>query len=253
MKSLVKRSFSRVAKTYQQSADIQRVVAEKLAGMVGRDFYENVLELGIGTGMFTSFLMDRIRFSRYFALDISMDFLKVSKEKFEGVTMVNGDIERLPIKVGDIDLVVASSVLQWLEKPEVSIPNVLDSLKKDSEVYFSIFVKGTFKEMEYVSSLTGFGSVYSLKSENFYRKIFESQNDFLWEFMVEDYVNYYPTPIAFLKKHKNTGATYTGSSRFCSKKALRNFCKIYEELFSCGDQGIPVTYRILYAKGLKLS
>ena len=252
MKSQIKKLFDRSFNTYDTNANIQKMAASKLANTVKGRFYKNVLELGIGSGLFTEYLIHKINFERYTAVDMSFKLLLKPKEKFKNINFINADIELLPMKTDDFNLVVCSSVLQWLEKPNQSIPGLLRHVKKGCEVYFSIFIKGTFAEMEYLCSLTNFGHVFNLKNENFYKNIFGSIELFEWNFEREDYTIYYDSVKSFLKQHKNTGATYTKNNKFAKRQSYLDFCRLYEDLFLSDSGKIPATYSILYAKGIKV-
>ncbi|AEA33380.1 methyltransferase domain-containing protein [Hippea maritima] len=254
MKSQLKKSFDKAATTYCQNANIQRIAALKLVRLIEKDYYENILELGIGVGLFTDYLIKKVKFKNYTAIDLSLKSLQKAKERLKRINFVNADIESLPLtKTFSFDLMVGSSVLQWLQNPQISIPRLFNETKSGCEVYFSIFIKGTFAEMEHIYSLTNFGHTYSLKSENFYKELFTSIRGFRWQFERKDYTFYYNSVVDFLKQHKNTGATYSKRYKRVTKQAYVNFCNLYEEIFSSSSGKIPSTYSILYVKGIKNS
>ncbi|KAA0259464.1 methyltransferase domain-containing protein [Deferribacter autotrophicus] len=251
MKLQVKRFFDNSFKTYDNNANIQKIIANHLAGHISKNYYEQVLELGVGSGLFTKLLMDKISFKKYVGIDLSYNLLTKAKSKFDELSFINADIDYLPVDIARFDIITGSSVLQWLEFPKNTISLLIQNAKKGTEFYFSIFLEGTFSEMKHLYHLTGFGSVFNLKDENFYKDIFYNFNKSEWIFEKQNYVLYYDSVQEFLKQHKKTGARYTEKKSFTSKQSYINFCRLYEELFKNENNKIPVTYSILYIRGVK--
>ncbi|MGA1863202.1 methyltransferase domain-containing protein [Deferribacter thermophilus] len=245
MKLQIKRYFDDSYKTYDSNADIQKIVAQELSDFITPTKCDNLLELGIGSGVFTTFLLEKINARSYFGLDLAYKMLISSKNKFKDFHLINGDIDNLPLKIEHFDIIASSSTLQWLEYPEKTINDLLNNLKKGAKCYFSIFLDGTFNEMKEVSKITKFGSIYSLKNAEFYKNIF-NRKDIYINFYEKKYVLFYNSVIDFLKTHKKTGARYTEKKAIAGKQSFLNFCRLYEELYKTEDSKIPVTYNILY-------
>lgn len=242
MKIHIRRSFGCSSASYDASCDIQRTVAEKLSAMLP-ERAESALEIGTGTGVFTQYL--RGRCGHVVCLDIADSLLMKAREIYQEMSYVCGDGENLPLK-GGFDLITGSSALQWFQNPSVSLPKMLNKLKKGGQFCFSVFVEGTFVEMGILNGMTGFGSVYNLPKEDDFVKYF---GGCITESYVREYVLWFDSPAEFLKKQKGTGATFTGVNKFTSKTSYKKFMELYPELF--GENGmIPVTYRILYIKGI---
>lgn len=248
MKIYVKRMFNSAAETYDSSADIQRVVADRLLrGIEGLDS-ECILEIGVGSGLFTDIFINKYDVKKYIGFDIAHNMAKMCSEKFEKkYQFLSADAECLPFKSKAFSGITSSSVFQWLSNPEKSIPKILSTLKPGGTFHFSIFVQGTFQEMDFVNKMTGFGNVYPLRDKSSYINILSEYASVLHTETVE-HVLYFDSVKEFLKKQKNTGAKYTGSSKFTGKDAYRKFNELYESYFA--EEGrIPVTYAILYVHG----
>lgn len=241
MKIHIKRSFDGSCATYDSSCDIQRLVSSHLAEKTGAG-HRKILEIGTGTGIYTADLLARFNGADITCVDIAHSLLKGAREKYPDLTYICGDGERLPL-TGDFDLVTGSSTLQWFTAPEKTIPAMLSHMKKGGRFAFSVFTEGTFTEMAILNKMTGFGSVYDLRPDTFYRDIFAEFGGFS---ETREYVMHFDSVQDFLKKQKGTGATFSGVNRFASKSAYRKFLELYPELF--GENGkIPVTYKIFYA------
>jgi len=242
MRIHIKRSFDASKNTYDSSCDIQRLVADHLISKVEGE-HKSILEIGTGTGIYTDLLRDRYPYAQVTCVDIAHSLLKGAMDKHPENNYICADGECLPIS-SQFDLITGSSALQWFLNPSVSIPEMLKLLKPGGEFAFSIFAKGTFTEMSILEGMTGFGSVYDLRSGDEYRGIVDA------DYEEKDYVLWFSSAKEFLKKQKGTGATFTGASKFTSKSSYQKFIELYPELF--GENGrIPVTYNIFYMYGRK--
>ncbi|PLX69434.1 MAG: hypothetical protein C0603_00465 [Denitrovibrio sp.] len=244
MKVHIKRSFDSSCSTYDESCDIQRMVASHLAGQITGK-HTDILEIGTGTGIFTSELASKYVDASVTCVDVAHSLLAEARVKHPKNRYVCADAERLPMAGQSFDLIASSSTLQWFGKPEKSIPNMLSNLISGGQFAFSVFVDGTFQEMSILNGMTGFGSVYNLRPDSDYMEILKGYDV---QFETKEYVLYFDTVKDFLKKQKGTGATFTGMSKFSSKSSYQKFLELYPELF--GEDGkIPVTYNIFYAVG----
>lgn len=246
MKIHIKHAFCSSSESYDSSCDIQRIVAEHLAGLLPDSTQERVLEIGTGTGIFTKLLNEKC--GGAVCVDIADALLARAARQFPDNLYVCGDGECLPLR-GEFSLITGSSALQWFQNPEKSIPDMLKHLKKGGKFAFSVFVEGTFVEMSILNQMTGFGSVYALPKEDDFARIFECCGVSVNK-DVKEYVLHFDSVSEFLKKQKGTGATFSGRDKVTSKASYRKFLELYPELF--GENGkVPVTYRILYITGYK--
>ncbi|QAR32945.1 methyltransferase domain-containing protein [Geovibrio thiophilus] len=246
MKIHIKRFFDKAADCYDSSADIQKIAASKLIDLTEAVAPQTAIEIGTGSGIFTEMFLAKCRPEKFIGLDIAYSMSKASAS-FSGL-FIQADGERLPFGKECADVLVSSSVLQWFQQPEVSVPAALETLKKDGRFYFSVFCDGTFTEMAVLNRITGFGSVYPLKTAEFYDDLFGRINGITHRLEIHDYVLRFPDVKEFLKKQKATGARFTGRTAAAGKDSYRRFCELYESFFGDGET-VPVTYRIAYITG----
>ncbi|MCD8569803.1 MAG: methyltransferase domain-containing protein [Geovibrio sp.] len=246
MKIHIKRFFDKAADCYDSSADIQKIAAARLCSLIEADAPHTVVEIGTGSGIFTGMFISRCRPQRFIGLDIAYSMAKASSS-FPGL-FIQADGERLPLKNGCADILVSSSVLQWFQRPEISVPAALDTLRAGGRFCFSVFCDGTFAEMAVLNRITGFGSVYPLKTAAFYDSILSEIPGISHQIEIHDYVLKFPDVKEFLKKQKATGARFTGRTTAAGKDSYRRFCELYQSFFGDGET-IPVTYRIAYITG----
>lgn len=254
MKISVKRFFNNASESYDNSADIQRIIAAHLAASIDTTKpYGSILEIGTGTGFLTEHLKADIDCQLYTHLDMAFELMlsvRNSKTHLPCMAYINADAEFLPFKKNRFDLMISSSTFQWLEHPETSIPNMIQLLKPGSPFHFSIFGDGTFFEMKEISKMTDFGSVMPLNTADFYQSILNDIENIEVSIETKSYIVHYDSVIQFLKHHKKTGARYTASNKPKGKKSFNAFCQLYTDIFST-DKGVPVTYNIHYIKGVK--
>ncbi|WP_022850407.1 methyltransferase domain-containing protein [Limisalsivibrio acetivorans] len=244
MKVHVRRRFEKAAGSYDSSADIQRIVAaDLLDGIECRGGF--ALEAGCGSGIFTEMYLEKCRPEKLCAFDIS--HAMTAQTASCGCGCVTADAEYPPFRQSSFDRLLSSSVFQWLQYPERSIPAMMKLLKPGGDFHLSIFADGTFPEMAILNGMTGFGSVYPLRAGDAYSEILK------WEGIEHtleerEYIMRFADAKAFLKKQKGTGAVYTGRKKSAGKEAYRQFCELYESIFGDG-KSIPVTYRTAYIRG----
>ena len=86
----------------------------------------SVLDLGSGSGSFSNLFAENGCF--VVSLDIDMDILKDASSG-ENIHKICGDAQHLPLRQNSVDVVVAISVLEHLQKPHLAINEVERVLK----------------------------------------------------------------------------------------------------------------------------
>lgn len=152
LKARLIKSFSRAASTYDSYADVQSEVATYLAARLkGREFHE-ILEIGCGTGFYTSMLAQQFEGSHIHAVDISPVMVAQARLKlarYPGVRVERADGEFLPAFIsGPFDLVTASGALQWFEDLEGAIQQYCRILSPSGSVLFAVFGPNTLFELQ---------------------------------------------------------------------------------------------------------
>jgi malonyl-CoA O-methyltransferase len=206
-----------------------------------------VLEIGAGGGfVFEEFLRRQKKYRNYLALDISEKMLRLAPKK--GLHKIRADGEELPFSSPVFDTLLSSSTMQWFSAPEKSIPECLRLVKSGGCFSLAFFVAGTFPEMARAAEASGFGTVHELPRVE---PCLEAVKRFCpdVEHGTSERAVHYPNPLAFLKSHKQTGATWTKGPKRANKKGLKDFCAFYAENFRDQEGGVIATYKILYLSG----
>lgn len=169
-RSQINNNFSRSAHTYDAHSFVQSECGERLIGMIKDGKFDNILEIGCGTGAYTSRLKDTFARADILAVDISPEMIKVAKSKIGGtkkVTFMAADGGQLPV-MKKFDLVTSNAVFQWLENIEEAIGHFEAILNEKGILAFSIYGPGTFAELESVLEMR-LGKGEWLSSRDFIR------------------------------------------------------------------------------------
>lgn len=250
MKDRIRSSFGKAAGSYYDSASVQREVAAICASNCPDGRYENVLDVGSGVGFLAGNFSGRLSCSNYISLDMTLPMLLEQRRRFEHPILLAADGETLPFAGNSFDLLLSSSAMQWYSAPEKSIPETFQVLKPGGRFSIAIFIKGTLRELEDVSSRTGFGRMHDLRTAEYYKSILLNMGDIEPVFDIREFVTHHSGVREFLKKHKMTGAGASGRKISFGRRSYMNFVREYERLYSVGGM-VKSTFRSLFVYGRK--
>jgi malonyl-CoA O-methyltransferase len=140
--------FSRSAESYDDYATIQWEVGRRLLSMFDRSTCAAILELGCGTGNFTSLLAERFAEAEIHAVDISPTMIQVAARKLghRSVTLRVADAETMDFP-GPHDLVTANASFQWFQDLPALLPKLADACGAHGTLLFSSFGPATYREL----------------------------------------------------------------------------------------------------------
>lgn len=154
----VRRAFERAAGSYDAAAEVQRAVARRLAarldGLAALRMTVpcRVLDLGSGTGFGEQLLRERLPGAELVELDIAQAMLAVARaSRVSGASLaclpVCGDLERLPLVGGCMDLAWSSLALQWASDPARAFAELFRVLKPGGVLHVATLGPGTLAEL----------------------------------------------------------------------------------------------------------
>ena len=249
-KNLIRSRFGKHLNDYNENAKIQRKMAEKLISLCGRKKYDNILEIGCGTGLLTEFISKNIEFENYTAIDLVEDCEPFIKKIDERILFIAEDIESfesapcnpspcpLPQGARDkeaYDLIISNAALQWTKDFEAVVKKLKNMLAKNGELILSTFGTENFREIFYI-----IGTSLKYYSENELREMFPDFEIY----PPEIHIMSFPSPKDVLKHLQLTGVNSV-EDRAWTKKDLKSFENTYSSL--CVK--IPtLTYNPIYLK-----
>lgn len=121
----VARSFGARAETYDEHADLQRGVAERLAGLLPQRASPRVLELGCGTGLFSRHLLARYPDGAFLLTDLAPSMVEQCRCNLPNAHKRRVSFEVMdaarPTADGPFDLIATSMTLHWLADPAAAL------------------------------------------------------------------------------------------------------------------------------------
>lgn len=236
-KDLIQKRFAKNLDTYNDNAKIQKKMAERLLLFLDRKDFDDILEIGCGTGFLTQLVNEKFSFKTYTANDIVESCEKYVKEINPKINFIPADIEKA-VENSDkkYDLIISNAVFQWVENLESFIKLLVSKLNDGGVLLFSTFGPENFREVNFV-----LGKTLPYYSANELQEIIKDYKNIVEQ---EMHVMAFKTPKDILKHIKSTGVnalemvswTKTDMQKF--ENGYNNFCS-----------GIPtLTYHPIYVK-----
>ncbi|MBJ7456947.1 MAG: methyltransferase domain-containing protein [Thermoleophilia bacterium] len=113
--------FTETASDYEDAVRFNIEGAQRLVLCIPPGRYENVLDVGCGTGWATQAVIDRFRPARITGIDPAQGMLDQFQAKLGGIegveiTLANADVENMPVAEGSFDLVICSMAYHWFPR-----------------------------------------------------------------------------------------------------------------------------------------
>ena len=236
-------AFDLKARSYESNAAIQKELLSLLVHRIPEEHNDNMwLDLGCGTGLLEQNLNEHRYPSRIIGTDFAISSLRQLRDKhIKGVSVLMADIEALPFRPGSFDLIMMSSVLQWLDNTSAVFNSVSSLLAPEGKFLFSIFVKGSFCELAQLRLVRGLTIPVNLPESSSLPVLFKRNGLDIIESENYSAISYFPTALALLRSISSIGGTAVSGPRL-TRSELIDICKDYERIFST-DKGIPLSYK----------
>ncbi|MBW2466949.1 MAG: alpha/beta fold hydrolase, partial [Deltaproteobacteria bacterium] len=154
-KLTIQEKFSRAADSYDSYAKVQAEVARKLIEKIdiARDLsrIETILEIGCGTGNFTSLLTDKFPAAKIIALDFSPEMIAKARHKLKknNIEFICAEGEGFLQQTPDnfYDLIASNGSLQWFTDHETALRNIARTLQPGGIFTCSVFGPDSLKKL----------------------------------------------------------------------------------------------------------
>lgn len=228
--------FGAQAECYERHASVQKVASDWLAEWLESDVRGlSALELGAGTGLFTSRLVD-LGFRSVEATDISLEMIRVGALRVPSANWSLLDAWSPTHRT--CDRLYSCSLMQWCEDPVLVLKKWRQIVPVGGRALLSFFLEGSLRE--FLGADERF-SVLQWRNEDEWLTAFQGGG---WEVRRSDTrtdVEYYANSLSALRGMHQIGAV--GRSRFTGaglKRALGRCDEKYLE-----KAGLPLTWRIM--------
>lgn len=244
-KERVRTRFSRSLPFYDGDAVVQGKTARMLVTEIcreGRKHFENVLEVGCGTGLLSREIAGSLRVEQFVANDVVEGCRPFVEEVFTDLPHVNlsfmgGDIENFAFHPESLDLVASNAVFHWLEDIEELLARFASALRQDGLLAFSTFGPENFDE---IKALTGGGLQYHSFGET--AEMLAGRFHPLCQREIKTTLRF-SSPRAVLEHLRRTGVNGLTREGW-TKRSLRSFEEKYRSLSGEGDS-LPLTYHTM--------
>lgn len=229
--------FIKAKDTYRKNAVIQEKMAKKLAfetlkftrKLFGQKF-QNIFEIGSGTGFLTDEICQGFEYDKLFLNDITDNFTQTVPYRFYKGDILNIEIDE------NFDLIMSNAVFQWIEDKEALFLKLYRLLCDGGILAFTTFGRDNFSQ---IKNISGFGLNYEdltsvIEKTGFKTLYFEEELETL----------YFENVQKILEHIKLTGV---GTSANClwTRRKFEAFKAEYLKHFS-DSNGVELTYHPQY-------
>ena len=245
-KRLIKLRFEQAAATYEQQAQVQLLVADRLLALLASTAPgvapRRILEIGCCTGLLTEKIIKRFPAVAHLTVSDLVDSFehcvcRKTGRLSERVLFLAGDIETVDLP-SRYDLILSSSTLQWVHDLPRLCAKLARHLNPGGLLAIALYGRENMRE---IRAVTGLGLRYmdleqlqAVVGETFDLLATEQSRETLW----------FPDPISVLHHLRATGVNAVGQ-RAWTRRQLNSFLAEYGQRFS-GPRGVHLTYHPMY-------
>jgi malonyl-CoA O-methyltransferase len=249
-KDKIKNDFSRAAANYEQHANLQRKVAEKLAKF-GWEIFDpkgQIIDVGSGTG----FVKKLLKPANVTQLDISE---KMCNQSFPLAPTICADMDQMPIADESMDGIISSLTMQWAIDTKKTFKEFARVLKSGSPFIISTFGIHTLQELKSIFRMIDPFTHINLFLEPDEMAAIAREAGFKnIEIRTELEIEEYSDVMQLMQTIKRIGASNKQDTRkkgLSSREYFSKINKLYHDNFGRSTY-IPATWEVLYIKGIKL-
>lgn len=141
--------FGARAESYERHADLQRLVADRLALLLPAFPAPRILELGCGTGIFTNRLLARYPAGTFRVTDLSPAMVRQCRRNIASPSagrLSFAVMDAARPEIGRFDLIAMSMTLHWLADPAACLERLRTMLAPDGVLVFATLGGESFAE-----------------------------------------------------------------------------------------------------------
>ncbi|MEZ5538657.1 MAG: malonyl-ACP O-methyltransferase BioC [Pseudomonadales bacterium] len=246
-KSHIANSFSRAATSYNQAAQLQKIVGEALLATLPDDLQGTALDFGCGTGFISAALQKKHPALRVIGVDLASGMLQTAQQT-HAITAVQADMEQLPFATQSTDHLISNLALQWADDLTQCFTEWRRTLKPQGTLRFTTFLPNTLQELK--TSWQAVDDAVHVNTFMTQEKIVGALQQAGFssiETFSAAHVLYYDQLQDLARELKAIGAHNMNSGRpqgLTGKNRWATLITAYEMLRT--ERGLPATYEVLY-------
>lgn len=244
-------SFSKAASSYDAAASLQRDVGVALLSRLEAPIrqVETVVDLGCGTGYFSSALHERYPKALHIGLDLAPGMVAYARENSsQRQHWAVADAESLPLASGSVDVIFSSLALQWCHRPDLLFAELGRVLRPGGRCVFATLGPETLKELRASwASVDERQHVNQFLPDRELAAVASARGQIELALETEFFVMRYERVKALLLELKALGAHNVNRNRasgLTGRAALRDMQQAYEQWRT--DGLLPATYEVIF-------
>ena len=221
----IKNHFEKSMEKYDENAIVQNFLAETLTKELSKiqSDFNNILELGCGTGLLTKQLSENVHYKTYTANDLTEKSKKYLTKYLKNFDYICGNAQKIkPSK--SFDLIASNAMFQWFTDLEEVLDKYRRFLNKYGILAFTTFSPENFQELKTLTGLT-----LNYKTEAELEEIIGKNFEII---KIESYkkVLEFNTPLELLYHMKNTGVNSLDNKKWDFSN-VKDFCEKYNKTY----------------------
>ena len=122
-------------------------ISDKLLSNIPNDFSGKILDIPVGTAIFTSKKWNNLKKSNIICIDISIDMLRIANKRINqpNISLIKGDVGQLPFEDNFFDIVFSMNGFHAFPDKEKAFNETWRVLKKGGYFIGCFYIKGESK------------------------------------------------------------------------------------------------------------
>lgn len=250
IKPEIRSEFGKSASYYEQYAEIQREIADRLIASLRpwTDILPEgpVLEVGCGTGFVTEGLIELLPNRQIEVTDIAPEMVEFCRQKFEGSANLSFrtlDAEEIKAEPKTYAMTTSGFVAQWFRHPAITMGKFLEATKSGGLLLGSFPGNDSFPEWKEACRDLGLPYTGNELPDTEELVIKLSGGPVQVDFYEDTVRQHFDSSADFFRYMKNIGAGTQQGGRHLTPKELRLLIDHWDE--KAGDQ-VEVSYHVVF-------
>jgi malonyl-CoA O-methyltransferase len=242
--------FGKAARTYEQSARLQREVAFDALRFLPQQQQGTLLDLGCGPGWFHHNLSSYC--DELIALDLSAAMLEQAERHGIARQFIQANAAQIPLPDHSVDTVFSSLMLQWCPEPAQVFAEIARVLKPGGYFVLTTLVEESMHEFQQAWHHTGQKPpILTFSPVADYLRAARA-NGLSCHGQQKTFQLFFPDVFTLAREFKQVGANYTGLKAgsvpgLVGRGHWQRFADAYQRNLT--TQGLPLSYQVLFIFG----
>ncbi len=254
----IRRAFSDAAAQYDALTSLHREIGRELIRKIEtRNPAPAILDVGMGTGWFTSKLVHSFPGAQVAGVDSAGGMVDAARRREEPLTIVQADARALPFRPDSFDVVTSNLAYQWVEELPPALGDLLRVLRAGGHLCLTMFGYHTLAEL--FESLEASVNAAGKEKNILGRRLADAeaveaalQRAGFAEISVvaERITVHFPDLLGLVKWTRDIGANHLAGDLFVGKELLSRAGEYYDRRYRDGF-GIRATFEVFWVSARK--